>query len=789
MLSTHLIECKEELATSIAALWQELERRTEEALQKELRTFATVDLWNDLLYLLMSRDFRAFYMTYLTKYGATRRADDEELPLIHKQFADQLHPTVQALHETFKEMVAKVSDMRRKETKASVLPHVKTLSDRYAQTICDHAKADADERCLYKEGQFALRLEQARTQQKQAEKRIKDLLQKARITHDTYAVNKEETHQINMNAHTSRQQVTLLKQQHVKSVDNATELYMKLDEARNQLIAQESAHTKQLCEQERRHKEEKKEKAAAHVCALEALQEELRATYAKLHSAVCQKREAEDISHHLDVLCEKLNLEVNWLLRVLRRSGTERKKVDTLQTELQKMHCTGATTLALCVSGGWKPGEAPDTAAPIQARHCTTLRVSPPNVPLYNTLVLQSEALKEILNTEHLHDTITKLEDSLREEEVLKRKLQMQLRHSVTQHDKNLRLLYASYSKEMDKVSSKAYVLQRKVFLQANKSVVGRRLQHGTRALDELSQRLASKDVQLNQVNIELWRLKRIIAAHEKRSGKLPPELSEASPASPPPPDMDVDVDVDVIKAEIAGLSSEELSLECSDAGSSVGNDDADVDDAGLLLLREEVAAVAAVVSVVSQCCVHAPAPPTATMPASTAPQTPFDMGGIDAKLWREADTEVQRISDLQLQAACAAHTLRSSSAQPTPHATPPAYPVKFTTAPFTARMAPRPPSASSASPRPTKTCLQREAKAATARSWQKAHSNASPVPETFPTPPPQRTIVTLPFKDAQAKVSTGYVSNMFSLGWYCVSRRCFASMTIPFLVLLTLTF
>ena len=746
VLSENLLKVKEEFVLCASELWSGVEERFAKNLDNEVASFWAVDLWNDLLYALMGHEFRTTYANYLKRYGLAKHIDGADLPLVREQLAEVLKPDVDTLLQTFQGAMARAYADRREEI-GQVVPYLNTRADLYAQRVVDFARQDYMEKGSCLERQFALRLDQARNQQRHAEQHGNDPAVQKRAAAALMEAPQPSAARI------SREQFEALKLQHRKAVDESTERFRAIDKLRATIADMESAHVRQIDAMQERLQQQLEAARERERDELETVRGELREAYTKLNSSRCHQQESEDIAHHLDVLCEKLNLEVNWLLKVLRRGGIEREKIDLLQTQLQKLHYTGATSRPLAVPGGWRPGDVPDTAAPILARETHGQRAAPANVAAYGVLSKQIDQLKAVLGNEELMDEMEGLRKALHDRECAVRRLQLQLRHVGRRHDHTLRKLHLKYSEEVSAVSKKAFALQRKFFVHGNKAAAGRRQQYSTRALDELTRMLSTKEVKLHEANMEIWRLKRVAASLGQRATPFdePPPLPGQGATSP-------------AAAARAVVSPPEGDDESGSVGSF------DELDAALLPEEEE--------EDVEECAVSASVVAALICVASTRTGAvvncfvpPLCEAAIDTVLWNAADKEVQVIADAQLAAAKAAGVAASFqparwnlSPQRHPHSARPLHPVKHDSPSFVTRMTPKPPSTPPV-PRETRSSSQRSFVSHAQRSDAERTQAKTPVPASFSPVPPQKKIVMLPFKEAKVKNTVRYAGPFFGGG------------------------
>eukprot|EP01064_Diplonema_japonicum_P005612 TRINITY_DN13736_c0_g1_i1.p1 TRINITY_DN13736_c0_g1~~TRINITY_DN13736_c0_g1_i1.p1 ORF type:complete len:787 (+),score=168.49 TRINITY_DN13736_c0_g1_i1:34-2394(+) len=661
MLAENLLSLKRGLLSNVTVLLQHIQKASREKLKLNMETFWMVEVWTDLINSLMAKEGRASYLKLIKKFGVVKDIDGSDALAVKEVLSTVLSPPIDSLRQGLEDLIDDNVAVIMKDLANDTGTSLGILINNFSQVVVDMTQADFVEKKKGLQEEHNIRLDQARAQQRAAEQRIRNLVQTSTIATPEQCSIESLSLPIGITAATLRDKgyankIAQLNAKIRDLVSQNEELVKQIDGLGVKLIEQERLSTQAISQMKKNHEEESVVLQASYTSKYMALRKEFDEILYKLRVTTTKKEQTEDVAHHLDVLCEKLNLEVNWLLKIVRRAGIAQKKVEILESEIQNRHFTGACTRQLAVSGGWKEGEAPDTSQPILQRGATnSVRSAPANVQPYPVLVEQIEVLRQGLVNEDLHDKIDELTKLNDEKDKVVSNLTATLKRRDHDNSVYLRELHNKYSKQMAEATSRTFELQKKFFVESNKIASNRQLKFSTHALDQIAKKMSRTQQNLNDAKLEIWKQKKTIcelesklAATTKHRDALERKLHGTT--------SDV-VEVSELGSECNTLHGAEQGKDIEDNTSQDGSADEDsvtIDTPDLMFPAEgsEESYVLYEAGGKTVTCdrkdLLTPEPSRHT----NSPAPPMALSEIDYQLWLEADKEVQTIAKQQLQAA-----------------------------------------------------------------------------------------------------------------------------------------
>eukprot|EP00755_Sulcionema_specki_P003446 Sspe_Gene.27694::Locus_12055_Transcript_1_1_Confidence_1.000_Length_2144::g.27694::m.27694 len=287
-----------------------------------------------------------------------------------------------------------------------------------------------------------------------------------------------------------------------KLILSRDDLQRAVEAASDELQSMRTGHQQQLRELEERHSKELSDLEAKHSVEVEQLKEaSLKARAARSAAEAALKKNDEICQLH-GLLCDKLNLEVHYLLHHI--SGRSPQRARELEETIKVGQYTPGLSLPLAVQ-------------PPPSEHITTSPVV--------SLQQQIEGLKEAFHTDELKRRIKELEEELEEGRKREEGFEERWKAREAQFRESLRRVSVGYSNKISSLTQHIHRMQRAIHLKNER--VQKRKTLTPSALEALSQRLCLKTHELNLAKLQLWQ-----AAH--RLPDTPPKDTSSHPPQPP---------------------------------------------------------------------------------------------------------------------------------------------------------------------------------------------------------------------------------------------------------------
>ena len=580
MLAESLSVLKHNLFNEIWGTVSKLGDCENEVLRK-LKEFWAVEVVSEVVECMLSNNMRSVLTHIVKRYGSNTINIDEREDIkirLKESFAE----TFRKLQEQLQVIGISFTKHLTETLNQSVHRELILISDSYAQDVVDRSQADFATRHQHLVVEHTERLNHARSHQKASEQRIRDLLKKLDSykrgenvepnpiptqSNNDLTASRFESEKARLREKGLLNQLTQLKQKQSDFVKKESELQSTITRLREEVLSLHSKYSLDIRRLQSKYDEEIEGLRKQNADAAEQFKKDRERSDLHLLSANADTQCAEDISHHLDVLCAKLNLETNWLLRVVRRAGIERERVEVIESNLQQLHYTSQTTIPLAVPGGWPQGSAPDTSAPITQRGGpSTMIASAPNVRPIGILRNQMDYLGSAIQLEVDRDASEEYKKLCESQQSEIKKLKQTLEKKQSEHHTYMRNLSETLTNQIAQLVAKNHTLQAQKF--KNRSAGLSQRKFSTPALDQLTKQLQANRNELNSSKMNLWVARRmVVGLEEKLAQATSPSGQQGSSSVEPPPPPKVDtsevINTDLwvtADAEVGQIASSQLS-------------------------------------------------------------------------------------------------------------------------------------------------------------------------------------------------------------------------------------